>query len=259
MSAFDQLLSFVKVISSQVTGPNAATSINASGFAGLLITADGTVISEDTSDEAGELAHEQELFGTLGFFGRPLPPAGELFAEALVARTGDGLVPIAFRDLRINRAINPGGAPLTPAEGQLGIGGYGGGFLSFSLTAAPVGSARANIAVLYVPHDFDADGIPQKAHVIAVDPTPGNSSIQLIHASGVVLTLTEDAGNGEPGIVWAADAGSFGRITPSDFVVQCPKIMLKGNVYVGAQAELGAPLLAGPTSPPCPSLFVSPV
>jgi hypothetical protein len=115
-----------------------------------------------------------------------------------------------------------------------------------------------DVSTWYVPFDPDGSGNPQKAHVISIDPTPGNSSISIAHASGLFLMLTEDSGAG-PGITWAVDSSTFGRMSAGEFTVNAAKIMLKGNVYVGAAAEAGLPLLAGPASPPCPSLFVSPV
>jgi hypothetical protein len=136
--------------------------------------------------------------------------------------------------------------------------GYGGAFLSHAMTAENTGSKKGNVSTLYVPHDFDGSGVPQKAHAISIDPTPGNSSITLVHASGLVLTLTEDAGAG-PGIVASVDASTFLRMSAGELTLQAAKVMLKGAVYLGAQAEAGLPLLPGVASPPGPSVFVSPV
>lgn len=259
MSLLDGIIEFAKVIASEVTGPNSAVLYNLTGAPGFRLDADGNPVDSDDSDAAGEQAISQTGYQSLGIIGRPLPPEGELFAEAVSARTGDGLEPMAWRDLRINKALNPTGANTAPAEGQLLFAGYGGGFISHRPTAVDTGSKPGTVTTLYVPYDFDGAGVPQKAHTIALDPTPGNSSIQLIHGDGVFLNLTEDVGNGEPGITWSAGDESFGAISGSEITMQAPKIMLKGNVYVGGKAEAGLPLLAGAASPPCPSLFVSPV
>ncbi len=249
MSFLNHVLEFCKVIASSVGGTNTTTLYNLTGIGGF---------DDDDSDAGAEQAHEQECFTGLGLIGRPLPPEGELFCEALSARTEDGLVPLAFRDLRLHRALNPGGTPTTPAAGQLMFVGYGGAFLSHALTAANTGSRKGNVSTLYVPHDFDAGGVPQKAHAISIDPTPGNSSITLVHASGLVLTLTENAGAG-PGIVASVDDSTFLRMSAGELTLQAAKVMLKGAVYLGAQAEAGLPLLPGVASPPGPSVFVSPV
>lgn len=246
MSALNQVIDFCRVVASSLGSDNRATLYNVAGIAGF----DG--------EDDGEQANDQEVFSALGVVSRPLPPEGDLFAEAIAARGEDGLLPFAMRDLRIHRAINAGGSS-APAEGQTMFAGYGGGFLSHGLTAGNSGSKRASVTTIYVPYAFDGDGAPTKAHAIVIDPTEGNSSIQLIHGDGVFFTLTEDAGNGSPGIVWATDDATFGRAGGGEFVVQAEKITLKGNVYVGAQADTGLPLLAGPSSPPCPSFFVSPV
>lgn len=242
MSFLNQVLEFCKVIASSVGGTNTTTLYNLTGIGGF----------DDEDDDGAEQAHEQECFTGLGLIGRPLPPEGTLFAEAIAARTGDGLVPIAFRDLRLHRALNPSGAPVSPANGQLMFVGYGGAFLSHAMTAENTGSKKGNVVTLYVPHDFDGSGVPQKAHAITLDPSSGNSSISIVHASGAVVTLSDD------GITMAIDGSTFATMRAGEFSVSAARICLKGNVYLGTSAESGLPLLPGVASPPSPSVFVSP-
>jgi len=244
MSALNRVIEFCRVVTSSLGEANSATLYNVEGIDGF-------------GDGDGESASDQEVFGALGVISRPLPPEGDLFAEAIAARGDDGLLPFALRDLRIHQAINAGGSS-APAEGQTMFAGYGGAFLSHALGAVS-GSKKANVSVIYVPYAFDGDGAPTKAHAIIVDPTSGNSSIQLVHGDGVFFTLTEDAGNGSPGIVWATDNATFGRMGGGEFTVNAEKIMLKGTCYLGAQAESGSVLVAGAGSPPSLSTFVSPV
>lgn len=253
MSFLDNVVAFAKVIASALAGPSSEVVYNMTAGGGFKLDAQGNVV-EDDSDEAGEQATDQVGYGPLGWIGRPLPPDGIEFAEAACLRNDDGLAPFGWRDPRINRALNPGGSGGTPAPGQLLFAGYHGAFLSHA--AQDDGST---ISTWYVPHDFDADGVPAKAHTISIDPTPGNSSISIVHASGLFLQLTENTGGGAPGIVAAVDDTTFARIKPGEVWIQASKIMLKGNVYLGAQAEAGLPLLAGAASPPSPSVFVSPV
>jgi hypothetical protein len=183
MTALDAVAAFVKVVGSAIAGGEPVFNVQGiGGFGG-----DG----DDGDASAAEQAAGQFGYSSLGIIGRPLPPEGDLFAEAAALRVDGGLSPVAWRDMRLFRALEP-------AEGQLAFAGYGGAVLSHAMTAAPVGEQRANIATWYVPFDF-VDGVPTKAHTIAIDPTPGNSSISIAHASGVFLTLTEDAGGG-PGI-----------------------------------------------------------
>lgn len=246
MSALDAVASFVKLVASALVDGEPVYSVTAIG--GFTLGTDGTATDTDDSDDGGEQSAEQVGYAALGIIGRPLPPDGDLFAEALAIRVDGGLSPVGWRDMRLHRAINPGGGSTTPAEGQIMLVGYGGSFLSFA-----VNEAGASIATLYVPFEFDGDGVPTKAHAIAIDPSSGNSSITLIHADGARVALTEN------GISWAIDAETFGAMRAGEFTVNAARIMLKGNVYVGAAAELGIPLLAGASSPPCPSLFVSQV
>jgi hypothetical protein len=253
VSLVNEVIEFCKVISSGLSGPSSAVTMNLTGAGGFALDDEGAITGADPSDEGGEQAHEQEAYQSLGIVGRPLPPDGDAFAEALSLRTGDGLVPFAFRDLRISRAI--GGS--APREGQLLFAGYGGAFLSHAM-GEESGSRRANISTWYVPHDFDGSGVPQKAHAITIDPTPGKSSISLAHASGLFLALTEDSGAG-PGIVASVDGQTFFRMSAGQLTIQAAKIMLKGVCYLGAGAEGGLPMLGSVMTPPSPSVFVSPV
>lgn len=252
MSFLNQVVEFCKVLGSAVVGPNSAVVYNLTGIGGFRLGEDGTPEGTDESDDGGEQAHEQEAYGALGIIGCPLPPEGDLFAETIAVRREDGLVPAATRDLRINRAVNPGGGSSTPQPGQQMFAGYGGAFLSHSI--AP-GTSRTNVSTWYVPHDFDGSGVPQKAHAIQMTPGQG---ISIVHASGLRIDLLDDAGIG-PGIVASVDGSTFLRMSAGEVTVQAAKIMLKGNVYLGAAAEAGVPMLGGPITPPSPSVFISPV
>ena len=246
MTALDAVAAFVKVVGSAIAGGEPTFSVQGiGGFGGF----DGD--ADDGDPGKAEQSSGQPGYSALGIIGRPLPPEGGLFAEAAALRIDGGLSPIGWRDMRLNRALQP-------AEGQLAFAGYGGAVLSHAMTDDEVGSRKANRATWYVPFDFDGNGVAQKAHTISIDPTPGASSISLAHADGLFVSMTEDTGNG-PGIVIAVDGSTFLRMTAGELTLQAAKVMLKGNVYVGRQAEFGLPLLAGPASPPCPSLFVSPV
>lgn len=242
MSALDAVAAFVKVIGSAIAGGEPVYNVRAiGGFGGF----------GDDSEAGGEQASRQIGYGALGVVGRPLPPEGSRFAEAAALRVDNGLSPIAWRDLRLFDAIEP-------EPGQLAFAGYGGAVLSHAMTPDEVGTKRANIATWYVPFDFDGAGVPQKAHAIAIDPTPANSSISLVHADGVFVTLTADTGAG-PGVVVAVDDSTFLRMSPGEVTINAARILLKGNCYLGAAAEAGVPMLGGPMTPPSPSVFISPV
>lgn len=238
MGLLDQVIEFAKVLGSAVAGRNAAVTYNLTGIGDFLEDVSGNVTGDDAGDESGERADEQPGYQALGVVARPLDPEGQLYAESVAARTSDGMEPFAWRDLRINRALNPTGAGTAPKKGQVMFAGYAGAFLSHELAAADSGDQKPNVTTLYVPYSF-TDGVPAKAHVVVIDPTIG---IQIINGEGAFLSLANDVGNGEPGIVWGMSASSFGRISESEALVHAPKIMLKGNVYLGASAETGVPV-----------------
>ena len=255
MSFVDQVIEFAKVLGSAIGGTNAGVTYNLTGIGDFLEDVAGNVIGDDASDEAGEHADEQPAYQSLGVVARPLPPEGQFHAESMAARTSDGMEPFAYRDLRINRALNPTGASSAPKEGQLFFAGYAGAFLSHELAAADSGDKKPNVTTLYVPYSFSGD-VPGKAHAVVIDPTIG---IQIVNGEGAFLTLSNDVGNGEPGISWGMGTTTFGRISESETLIHSPKIYLKGNVYLGASAETGVPLLPGPSSPPGPSVYISPL
>lgn len=252
MTVLDRIVAFAKVLGSTVLSRNSSVAYSLTGVGDFRTDAKGNVIDADDSDDAGEQAPADRVYSGLGLLGRPLPPGGaNAYCEAAALRTADGLETIAVRDARINRAVNPTGQGI-PAEGQQMLAGYGGAFLSLKHDTA----TGTDILTLYVPYEFDGNGIATKAHAIVVDPAKG---IQMIQGDGAVMTLCNDVGNGEPGFSWVMSAGSFGRVSASEVVIQAPKIMLKGNVYLGAESEAGLPLLAGAASPPSASVFVSTV
>jgi hypothetical protein len=250
VSALDQLVAYARVLSSVLLGDSSEPVYNLSAIGDFDADA-------DADPNKGEQAVEQLGHAPLGFIWRPLDPDDDGFAEAITLRIDGGLQPFGWRDLRINALLNPGGSGATPAKGQQLFANYGGGFLSHSLTAAASGARKATISVLYCPHDFNGAGVPSKAHAIIVDPTSGNSNLTLVHSSGCRVTLAEDTGSG-PGILLSVNGQTFLRLVDGELSVSAEKILLKGNVYLGAQAELGVLFTGGPSMLPSPSVFLSP-
>lgn len=241
----DGLIAFVRVVASSLL--NGEPVFNVSAVSDFDVDA-------DADPSKGENASEQLGHGPPGYLARPLDPDADGFAEAIALRIDGGLQPIAWRDLRLTQMLNPAGST-TPAKGQQMLVGYGGGFLSHSMTEEASGSRKANICVWYCPHDFSGR-TPSKAHAIILDPSEGNSNVTVVHANGCRVTLADDTGNG-PGILLSVDGQTFARMTAGEFSVSAARILLKGNVYLGANAEAGLPLLAGAASPPSASVFVS--
>lgn len=199
----------------------------------------------DQGDQSGENAPGVEAFGALGLLGRFLPPDEDGEVEIYAVRLGDRVVPLGFRDLRIDRAF-----PSGLAEGSIALAGYGGGFHSIDLTSANSGDQRANIHVIYAPYEFSG-GTPAKAHAVILDPEAGG--LQLVHGDGYFLAMQD----GE-GIRMSADAGTFLQIKPGQISMGATSVSIAGNVAVGANPAAAVPLLPGVASPPSSSFFVSP-
>lgn len=240
--AFDFVMSFATVVGSSINQQNNAVQISTAGVGGFGSLDNFELKLEDTE---GELADNQDTYGALGLLSRPMDPekiAGRDYrAETVSARVADGLIPIAWRDLRFERFF-PNGIP----KGTVRLVGYGGGFASFDMSANV-----ENIYTVYLPYNF-VNGVPQKAHAIVVDANPDNG-ITMTHGDGYQMALTSD------GILMrTSDDKTFFHMKEGVVSLTAAKIFLKGTTYIGQAGEFGIPLLAGPASPPCPSLYVSP-
>lgn len=227
--------SFVRVLGSTVLGKHSAVLVGGEGGVGGFDAGD--------PDEPGEQFTDAEAYGAPGIVFRPRPPEriGDetLSAEAYAVRTGGGLVPLAWRDLRLNRRFS------APKPGSVALVGYGGGFLALDDNAS-----KESVATLYVPYDFSG-GVATKAHLIMVSPDEG---IAVVHANGSAVTLNDE------GLVLRSDTGAARLILKGDQItMQAQKTIVQGNLAVGANPVGAVPLLPGAASPPCPSLFVSPV
>lgn len=243
LRGFDAVFSWAKVVSSSVASATKATLYNLAG-----IGSDDP--EDDDADELGEIATEQEVLTSLGIIARPRAPKKgsddvTRFAEALGIRTTDGVVPIGMRDRRLHERFP------APKEGTIALVGYGGAFLSFDDTATDSGDEKATLATLYVPYEY-SNGVAGKAMLLSFDPIA--EALSVVHGDGFALSMSPAEGI----LLRGGDAATFAQLKPGLALIHAEKIMLKGNVYLGAKAELGAPLLAGAASPPSPSVFVAP-
>ena len=236
MGLIDAVFTYGRIVGSQVAKETGAILLSVVGHSGF-----------GESDEAGsgETAEGMPQFGALGVVGVPKKESKlkgrTAFVEALLARMGDGLVPVAVRDLRINNAAFPNGL----AEAQTGIAGYGGGSVTFSTNAN-----GESIATVYLPFQRNSAGVPQKAHAAILDPDQG---ITLAHADGYAVTM------GDGGLVLRSDTGEARIVIKGDTVhITGQKVICQGVVVLGGEPAIAVPLLAGPASPPGPSVWISP-
>jgi hypothetical protein len=216
----------------QVGGSSVSGPFGAVRFAGS-----GTVDGEETQDA--------ESFGAPGIICRPRPPSDVtgldgstqygVGLESVGARMGDAVRPMAYRDLRLNRAFP------APAEGTMAFVGYGGGFLSFSDDAQ-----LQSITTLYVPYDFDSDGVPAKCHTIILDPD--KETVSVVQGDGRSILLSDK------GIIIRADGSTWLEMKDGAVTITAAAIKLHGSVSVGS--GVGAVALTPGVS--CPSLFLSP-
>jgi len=109
-SAFDGPLAGVTVKGSQIS--EGVATVNVEAFPG------------------GEGSTGEPVYGVLGDGGRPLPPNTDGAAEAICARSADGLPVLAVRDLRIETA-----RAATPEEGTVYKAGYYGAELRFEVVS----------------------------------------------------------------------------------------------------------------------------
>jgi hypothetical protein len=255
----DYVIQFGKVSGTSVlTDSSGATQWNVTGIAGLDDTLDES--EQIVSDEDGERTDNADVFGALGIIGSPLRPTTfdnrDEHAEVACLRTADGLLPLSTRDIRTRMQGNG------PNEGTIALVGYGGGFHSISPLLTKSGTNNEIIDsidgathVIYCPYDFNSSGVAQKAHSITIDPTSGNESISIVHSGGQAVLLQDDGSIQ----MQSPNGQSFVKIENGKVTVQADQVILNGSVSIGDPTLASTfPLLAGPTSPPCPRLFLSP-
>jgi hypothetical protein len=204
---------------------------------------------------AAEGTNDAEVYTSPGMVGRPLPPRsidGRIeHMDVICVQTVEGLVPIAYRDVRLQMA-----GDAAPGEGVLAFVGYGGGF--FSQTPVEIGvdpAGGGTIQVMYCPYDFDENGVAQKAHTMIMDPTEGNQSIMLVHGNGLALTMSDE---GDRAILMKNVAGDATfRLDDEGCTITAANIVLSGGVIIG-EPLLATPMLAGIATLPSTKLSYSP-
>ena len=244
----DAIMRFASVVNSTLSSRTGMVQLSIVGIAG----ADYVTGESDPADlVAAESTNDAEQYSALGIIGRPLPPRNvdgyEIHTDVIALKTADGLVPFAYRDVRVKMGGN------APGEGTLAFVGYGGGF--HAITPVVKGEDPAGggaVQTIYCPYDFDSKGVAQKAHAIILDPTDGNESIMVVHSSGLALTMFDGA------LVMKNKAGDATfRLDDDGITMTAKQIVLSGGVIVGEPAT-AVPLLAGPASPGSSKFYVSP-
>lgn len=184
----------------------------------------------------GDTSTDAPVFGALGVVGRPrnpvahedasgLAPEGE--CEVLCVKYEDELQPIAVRDLRISARTNP-------AEGEVMLAGYDGGFVSIK----QAGNGQGSQVVILAPA-LNGSGVITTSHVLSMDPGAQNA-VALLHRSGHGLLCT----SGGDAILKNASGSTY---------VQCAgsAMTLNGNIQVTGG------LVVAPGSPPPQAVMLS--
>lgn len=136
-------------------------------------------------DNFGEFAMGQEWYGALGVVARAKPPGKmkdgktAVHLEAIAVRKGDGMAPIAVRDLRLNELYQP-------PEAGVALVGYGGAYDANEPTFDGAGNPASSVRKIYVPYAF-VGGSATKAHVITIDG--GSEEITLVHGDGTTVAI----------------------------------------------------------------------
>lgn len=197
----NSLITYLAVDGSAIEGPHSAVTIGGR-----------TGVGKETVQDA-------EAWGAPGIVFRPRPPekigTGMVGAEAVAARTGERLRPLAWRDLRFNRVIG------AIKAGTVALVGYAGGLLRFDDLDAeddgftPPKKIKQSRAELRVPYKFQS-GVAQKAHTIVLDPE--SETITITHGDGATITLSKER------VV---------KVAADKFEVEATNINLIGTVSAG--------------------------
>lgn len=186
MDPIDRVLTVGRIILAAVKGAQNAILANTAEY------------DDDSGNPAGGLG-EQTMYGTAGMYCRPMPPDADGVCEAVLMKQTDGAPVLASRDLRCNARVNP-------AEGELGLAHYGGGYVSLAWDA----DKRGTQLVISSPRLDSQLKTTQSAHALIFDPSSGNSSVQLLHAlgGGLVMNVAGDVYFSNAG-----DSGAAARLT----------------------------------------------
>lgn len=143
-------------------------------------------------------SNSNEWYGTAGFYCWPDPPDDDgTCCEVKTIKEGEADPIIASRDLRLS-------ARAVPNQGQVGATHYGGGYLTLRWDDGRTGS----IVALSSTRLADGPGSAvDKAHILLMDPTEANTSIQLLHELGTGLVMNKD------GDVYLSNGEGKGRLT----------------------------------------------
>lgn len=194
----------------------------------------------DGKDRWPEAMKKQPAFGAVGLVFRQLRPtksAGQArHLEVYGIDDGGGVVPVAYRDLRLN-ALYP-----APKEGDIALVGYAGAFDSNSPKLDADGKPVSSERVIYVPYAF-VNGVATKAHTIEIIGTAGNESISIIHGEGMAVTMTK---GGKNSVVIKNKSGN------AYVEVNDEGVTVNGNTTVNGGATIGSPIGALPAAVAAP-------
>jgi len=232
------MLNIVKIVAASIADKTKAVLMNLVGPGGAID------LTNPDAEDTGETATGQPQFGGIGVVAMPPPPSKvdgrDAYTEGVAIRTGDGLIPIAYRDLRFN-AFFP-----APKPGSLTSVGWAGAFDSNEATLGVEGSPVSSLRTIYVPYAFSGT-TPSKAHVVTLDGTSGNESIALIHGDGMAVLIHDG------GIVIRNAAGD------AYVEVNASGVVINGNTVITGGATIGSPAGAVPAvlAPPLASYLTS--
>jgi hypothetical protein len=178
---------------------------------------------------AGEEVSDLAMFGALGLLVRPraeqatkgatgLRPAGA--AETILGRIQGRIVPLAWRDLRLDARAGQ------LQEGDVVLAHYDGGLVHLRAT-----TGGGTQVVIYAPA-LDGSGAVTKAHAITLDPQ-GNT-IQVQHADGPAVFLYTDKA-----VIKNASGAVYVEVGATE-------ITLNGPVKILGGLTVGNPVLAVP-------------
>jgi len=229
---FSRLVTIGKIAGSSLAEGTRALLLDLVGVGGL----ENDIAT--VSDSASERSAGQRNWGPLGYIARPFDPTDDGAADHASLIQGDGLLPFAFHDERIDAKFPQ------PKKGSFSLVHYGGGFISLE-PSTPGDKDSPTDIIAYIPVD------DSKAHVVHF--SGGQNSLQLVHADGYFFTMSSE------GIAMTLDGSSFLRASPGQLFAQFAQIALQGNVSLGANVATAIPLLPAMSTQPTPSVFFSPV
>lgn len=222
----DAVAQFARAVGSSVSPKTGAVMLNVEGVGAV----------DGDAKTPGEGSSEVEFYGALGVVARPLPPdtvgGVDRHLETVCLRTGDALVPIAARDVRLNQAFP------NPKPGDVLLVGYASNFVKLAadgnLFAVVTSDGTPNGQLVQLQHRKDGLAYVAPWGKLTYDA----GGLHALHISGARIDLGGIGGMPAP----FSSLGSYATLSAAMVKLECSACTVGPEAGVHDNAVKATPL-----------------